>query len=176
MVRLEAPAPAQSAEPTVNHQPTQRPLLAKPDVAHINAWNARARSLLKDLVPIAERILVRAEFSGACTAEEAVSAAASIFNSCALTGNKLEVDIQSSADWSPAAQHMAMLNHPGSCRFRDIMNLAPKSLRTKLQGELEEKAPQIFAPTFLVDFFWQCLTQARVTANHMCILTNCIIY
>lgn len=140
MVRLEAPVPP-SVEPTVNHQPTPRPLLAPPDVATINAWNTRASSLLKDLVPIADKILVRTEFSGACTAEEAVLAAASMFNSRSMTGKKLEVEIQSSADWSPAAQHMAMVNHPHSCRFRDIMNLASKSLKNKLLSEVEEKAP-----------------------------------
>ena len=121
--------------------PDPRPLLAPPNVAKLNAWNARVQPMLKDLVPVADRIELRTEFSGAGTAEEAVAATVAMYNMCSTTGHRIEVDVQSIADWAPSAQQMAAMNHPSSCRFRDIMNLAPKDLRTKLQSEVEEKAP-----------------------------------
>jgi hypothetical protein len=140
MVRLQA-RDLKESQNVHNLSPDPRPLLAPPSVAKLNAWNARVQPMLKKLVPVADRIQLRTEFSGAGTAEEAVAATVAMYNMSS-TGHRIEVDVQSIADWAPSAQQMATMNHPHSCRFRDIMNLAPKDLRTKLQSEVEEKAPQ----------------------------------
>lgn len=94
--------------------------------------------MLENLSPVGRRIKIRTEFSGAGTAEEALSAAAVLFNQGSTT--PIVIDVVSSADWAAAAQTMSCENHPDACRFKDIMELAPSNLRTKLEEEVEEKA------------------------------------
>ena len=50
--------------------------------------------------------------------------------------------VTSVSDWEPAALKVAELNHPGACRFRDIMNLASPTLREMLTSEVIEKAAE----------------------------------
>lgn len=107
----------------------------RPCVVQLQAWNQRVKGFLpKDLKPIATHIQMRSEFSGACTAEQAVIAAGQ------LCRKDLTVECLSCADWSPAARQMAEMNHESTCRFKDIMAMAPPDLRDKLTEDVVEKA------------------------------------
>ncbi len=95
---------------------------------------------LDNLEPICKTIHVRTEFSGAGTAEAAISAAAGIYNTGKHQGDHIRVDFKSLADWDSAARTCAELNHPSVCRFGDIMGLVPKKFRDLLEADVEEKA------------------------------------
>eukprot|EP00435_Cladocopium_sp_Y103_P006169 s2951_g2.t1 len=91
MVRLQAPD-LKEPKNVHNFGPSPRPLLAPPSVATLDAWNTRVQPMLKDLIPVADRIQLRTEFSGAGTAEEAVAATVALHNMCS-TGRRIEVVI-----------------------------------------------------------------------------------
>ena len=94
-----------------------------------------------NLEPICKTICVRTEFSGAGTAEAAISAAVGIYNNTDKhQGDPISVEFTSLADWDPSARRCAELNHPSVCRFGDIMGLVPQKYRDLLEAEVEEKA------------------------------------
>lgn len=58
------------------------PLVVPLAVSRLQAWNRRIEKLIDSpLEPVSRNIKVRTEFSGACTAEEAMLGAAVLFNS-----------------------------------------------------------------------------------------------
>ena len=118
--------------------------LASVDTARLQAWNRRIAPLLSEkhnLSPISRRIKIRTEFSGAGTAEESMAAAAGIFNdSCSSQLDHIKVQCESVGDWSKSARYVCSLNHPTTCRFGDIMMMAPTTLKNRLQELLNEKA------------------------------------
>ena len=101
----------------------------------LQAWNERIKDFLpQDVQPIARHIQIRSEFSGACTAELSAITAAS------LCKEDIAIDCLSCADWATSARTVAKLNHEKTCRFKDIMDMAPAELRGKLMEEVTEKA------------------------------------
>lgn len=114
--------------------------MANVATAQLNAWNVRAKQKIPLCTPISKNIELRTEFAGAGTAEVAVAATVQIWNGDATAKDKISVDVSSIGDWAQSAQTLASLNHPRACRFRDILGLAGKDLRSKLQEELTEEA------------------------------------
>lgn len=101
------------------------------DVTQLQAWNRRIKKLLpKELQPIARHVQMRSEFSGVGTAEQSLRAAAN------LCKEEIQIDCLSCGDWSNAARSMCELNHPNTCRFKDIMGMAPNNLRQKLTEDI----------------------------------------
>lgn len=115
-------------------QPVMPALAAPPSVVEIQAWARRIYDNVKDRNPIAKRICIRTEFSGALTAEHAALAI------CNLHPASIKVDCLSMADWSTACQQLAALNCPSSCRFSNIMDVAPDDTRSKLEEPVIDKA------------------------------------
>lgn len=87
------------------------------ETARLQAWNRRVEPLLgENLSPIALRVRMRTEFSGVCTAEESMYAAASIYNAkCSCESDKIHVVCESMGDWYSAARHACSLNHTCVC-------------------------------------------------------------
>ena len=124
------------------------PAVASLETARLQAWNQRVIPLLpKTLKPVAKRILLRTEFSGAGTAEEAFLAAAQIYNQRAGMAEQVVVECQSMADWFSPARLANEANNAHACRFSDIMSLAPDWLKQKLTEPLVEKATVSFELT-----------------------------
>ena len=115
-------------------RPASHHTVATNKVARIQAWNCAVMERLGKLKPCVNRIMLRTEFSGAHTAEQAVLAAAELSS-----GVKPQVSCLSCADWSSSSQEAATLNHPETCRFSDIMSLAPDELRKKLTEHVAEE-------------------------------------
>ena len=115
--------------------------MAPLDSVEVQAWNYRVKEKLDDnLEPICKTIHVRTEFSGAGTAEAAISAAVGIYNTGKHQGDPIRVEFKSLADWDPSARRCAELNHPTACCFGDIMGLVPEKYRNLLEAQVEEKA------------------------------------
>ena len=116
-------------------RPASHHTVATNKVVRIQAWNFTVMEKLGKLKPCATRIMLRTEFSGAHTAEQAVLAAAELSS-----GVKPQVSCLSCADWSSSSQEAATLNHPETCRFSDIMSPSPEELRKKLTEQVVEEA------------------------------------
>ena len=125
-----------------NSAPLARPIVSMTPLptARMQAWNQRIAPLLSNLRPVASKIALRTEFTGAGTAEHAMLAAAQVFNGSSTGKERIEIKVESVGDWSTASMNTVSQNHPESCRFRDIMGLAPTTLKQKLQEPLKEKA------------------------------------
>lgn len=112
--------------------------------------------LLAGRQPISNKLEVRSEFSGATTAEGAITAAVQLYN-CS-NADPVQVTVASVSDWEPAALRVAELNHPQACRFKDVMNLANPALRQLLTDDLTEKATLIaYVTPYVVTLKEWCL-------------------
>ena len=126
------------AKPFNKHQPnlilyiarsTTGEMSASAQVVRMQSWTEDVRNKIPDASPIARSIDLRTEFSGACTAEYAVQAAASICD------NAPTVKCSSMGGWSSAARYVAEMNCPDTCRFKNIMSLVSDEMQQKLTSE-----------------------------------------
>ena len=85
---------------------------------------------------------MRTEFSGVGTAEYALQSAGVLYNKDHVS-SPITFDFKSTGDWAATSRKVAELNHPGACRFGDILGLAPPQLRSKLEELLQEKVRQV---------------------------------
>ena len=121
-------------------------MIAPDDVANLQTWTRRVAAACGSLQPASKRIEVRTEFSGACTFEAAIAAAAHL---CSDKSAQPEITFCSVGDISRAAQEVARLNHPTTCRFGNIMSMASPDLEKLLTDELCAEAPLLFAQSLL---------------------------
>ena len=105
----------------------------------LQSWTEDVKKLLPPNASCAsKRIELRTEFSGACTAEFALQAAASACES------PPEVNCASMGDWSSAARCVAELNCAETCRFQNILTLASDKMQSMLMQEKKVKAGHMF--------------------------------
>lgn len=102
---------------------------APAQVVRMQSWTEDVKKKIPNASPIARSIELRTEFSGACTAEYAVQAAASICDDAPT------VKCTSMGDWSSAARYVAEMNCPDTCRFKNIMSLVSDEMQKKLTAE-----------------------------------------
>ena len=120
---VEAPRPTLVDAPRLN---------APARTARLQAWVQRIGAHLSGRDPIAGKVILRSEFSGALTCEQSATA---LCRAPQVKG-KIEVTAQSMADWSSASQTVAQQNHPTCCRFRNIMDLVPYPTRVWLEQDM----------------------------------------
>lgn len=109
-------------------------LSASGKAVQMQNWVDRVRKVLPAKISaISNKIELRTEFSGACAAEYALQAVSQLCSS------PPTVSCLSMGDWSCASRRVGELNCPDTCRFGDIMGLAPADLQKKLESEVMEK-------------------------------------